>query len=472
MASKGLIVVPKPGQLIHELAAVAAPPDAARLHAIEAAAKVKDDAYARAKMAQSDAAFKQLSLGSWGSLPTVAAAKAAGEAQRMNAAIFEHLSQPSYNKAAVDAVNDFTRMKMKEDGYLHKLMPPLQISNDALDALIDTDKPVKVMGVDLGNGHQGGHAMVMATDGDKVMWQNSWGAPGEVGHITKEAFFDAIQIAKDLPPEPPLPALVNAETLAAIAKWGADESPDLVVPANLKDLLVEGVIKDILAEIDADTIKAADAFAFSDPTFIGKSYSLEDTTQYVKKESHLLEFFAYETQGAAIGNVSGLAGVALAGGDGDDEEYNDGEWDDDEIDEETSVDIVFWYYRDTFLVYSVRRVSDNFFYDFATKKFSMMPASPRAGMPRAEPAKPSGYVYWTKLSGKLDDGEYVVTIRDTKGDDAVVGITALFMKGGIQQGTPPQGLEDTPIEEGIPTPEGTFRRAARRVRPVDVEESK
>jgi hypothetical protein len=134
------------------------------------------------------------------------------------------------------------------------------------------------------------------------------------------------------------------------------------------------------------------------------------------------------------------------------------------------VDVVFWYYRDTSLIYSVRRVSDNFFYDFASKKFSLMPVAPRAGMPRAEPAKPSGCFYSTRLSGKLDDGEYIVTFRDAQALDVVVGIMAVFMKGGIQSETPPQGLEDTPIEEGIPTPEGYFRRAERRVRPVDVGE--
>jgi hypothetical protein len=137
--------------------------------------------------------------------------------------------------------------------------------------------------------------------------------------------------------------------------------------------------------------------------------------------------------------------------------------------EEAGVDVVFWYYRDTLLVYSIRRVADNFFYDFATKKFSLLPVSPRAGMPRATPVTPSGFIYSTRLSGKLDDGEYVVTVRDSKADDVVVGITALFMKDGSQQGHPPQGLENTPIEEGIPTPEGTFRRAERRVRTVDTD---
>jgi hypothetical protein len=144
-------------------------------------------------------------------------------------------------------------------------------------------------------------------------------------------------------------------------------------------------------------------------------------------------------------------------------------WDELKKEEKSGVDIAFWYYRDTLLAYSIRRVADNFFYDFATKKFSMLPVSPRAGMPKAEPTKPSGCIYSTRLSGKLDDGEYVVTIRDSQADDVVVGITALFMQGGTQTQTPPQGLENTPIEEGIPAPAGTFRRAERRIRTVDTD---
>ena len=75
------------------------------------------------------------------------------------------------------------------------------------------------------------------------------------------------------------------------------------------------------------------------------------------------------------------------------------------------------------------------------------------------------------MSGQLDDGEYVVTFRDSKADYVVIGIMALFMKNGTQQSTPSQGLEDTPIEEGIPSPQSIYRRTERRVRPVDTEET-
>lgn len=48
-------------------------------------------------------------------------------------------------KQAQDAVNDFIRVKMREDGFLRRIIPPVQITNDELDRQVDTDKPVKIV---------------------------------------------------------------------------------------------------------------------------------------------------------------------------------------------------------------------------------------------------------------------------------------------------------------------------------------
>jgi len=48
-------------------------------------------------------------------------------------------------KDAISAVNDFTRVKMREDGIWRKILPPLTISNEELDRQVDTDKNVKVV---------------------------------------------------------------------------------------------------------------------------------------------------------------------------------------------------------------------------------------------------------------------------------------------------------------------------------------
>ena len=67
------------------------------------------------------------------------------ETRLLNETIFEQLSTPGMEKQAIDAINDFTRTKMREDGFYRRIMPPLQISNDELDRQVDTDKPVKVV---------------------------------------------------------------------------------------------------------------------------------------------------------------------------------------------------------------------------------------------------------------------------------------------------------------------------------------
>lgn len=52
---------------------------------------------------------------------------------------------PSVVKNAEDAVNAFIRVKMREDGFWRKILPPVPISNDDLDRQVDTDKPVVVI---------------------------------------------------------------------------------------------------------------------------------------------------------------------------------------------------------------------------------------------------------------------------------------------------------------------------------------
>jgi hypothetical protein len=67
------------------------------------------------------------------------------EIQLLNETLFEQLDTPGMQKQAVDAVNDFTRTKMREDGFYRRIMPPLTITNDELDRQVDTDKPVKIV---------------------------------------------------------------------------------------------------------------------------------------------------------------------------------------------------------------------------------------------------------------------------------------------------------------------------------------
>ena len=68
------------------------------------------------------------------------------ETRMINEAVFEKLASrdPAMIKEAVDAVNDFTRKRMREDGFLRQVLPQVPISNDELDRVGWADKPVKV----------------------------------------------------------------------------------------------------------------------------------------------------------------------------------------------------------------------------------------------------------------------------------------------------------------------------------------
>ena len=65
--------------------------------------------------------------------------------QVLNEEIFSQLETPGLEKNALDAVNEFTRTRVREDGFYRKIIPPVQITNDDLDRQVDTDKPVVVV---------------------------------------------------------------------------------------------------------------------------------------------------------------------------------------------------------------------------------------------------------------------------------------------------------------------------------------
>lgn len=63
--------------------------------------------------------------------------------------LFESLAQATTDAAvAIDAVNDFTRVQMREDSFMRRIIPPLEISDDELDRAVDTDRPVRIFGAE------------------------------------------------------------------------------------------------------------------------------------------------------------------------------------------------------------------------------------------------------------------------------------------------------------------------------------
>lgn len=63
----------------------------------------------------------------------------------MNETFLSYLETPGMEKRALDAVVDYTRYRMREEGFYRRILPPVMVSNDDLDQQVDTDKPVKII---------------------------------------------------------------------------------------------------------------------------------------------------------------------------------------------------------------------------------------------------------------------------------------------------------------------------------------
>jgi len=66
------------------------------------------------------------------------------ESSIFNQTFLDHVDSGNV-KTAQDGASEFVRMKMREDGFLRRILPPKQITNDMLDRQVDTDKPVMVL---------------------------------------------------------------------------------------------------------------------------------------------------------------------------------------------------------------------------------------------------------------------------------------------------------------------------------------
>jgi len=302
------------------------------------------------------------------------------ESKLLGKVIFEKLSSRDAHleKQAVDAVNDFTRTKMREDGFYRRIMPPIPISNDDLDRAVDTDKPVKI--VDKEPDSPAAISIPFATlptnlyirgDRYKVTFDRivtpkftkdvdelrTWymdirqilsdnaikdmlaeedgkfisavntalvgvglvvPTSGTIQHqaisggITRGNLWDSLKIMPNTPSNLEVHCvLLNNITIKEVAKldrnaMGGDLSEEIMRNGwTLGDFMG---IKWIIT-IKKGLVPTNTMYHFADPKFIGKSYMLEDTTMYIRREAYFIEFFAYESLGGTIGHTSGLSRV-------------------------------------------------------------------------------------------------------------------------------------------------------------------
>jgi hypothetical protein len=64
-----------------------------------------------------------------------------------NAAFFDQLlsDDSTMQKSAMSSATEYTRMKLRETGFMRKIMTPEPVTHDDMDAQVDTDKPVIIV---------------------------------------------------------------------------------------------------------------------------------------------------------------------------------------------------------------------------------------------------------------------------------------------------------------------------------------
>jgi hypothetical protein len=281
-------------------------------------------------------------------------------------------------KQSSDAVNDYTRIRMREDGFWRRIIPPVMITNDEFDRQVDTDKPVKV--VDKEPNSPGAISVPFASlpmnryirgpryrvmfdrimtpkftkdvdelrtydmdirqilsdnsikdmlaeeDGKAILTINTMLLGANIvipetgvaqwvtiaGGITRDTMAEAMKV---LPRTPnhlnAVTILINNVSIWDIVKWGRDEMGGDMSQDLLRTGFSERELYGVrwLITIKRDLVPDSTIFMFAEPKWIGKFFTLEDTTMYIDRKAFMLEFFAYESLGSAIANIAAIGRV-------------------------------------------------------------------------------------------------------------------------------------------------------------------
>jgi hypothetical protein len=291
-------------------------------------------------------------------------------------------------KDAQQAVNDFTRVKMREDGFWRKILPPVPIANDELDRQVDTEKNVKIIDKEpdspaalsipyatlpMNRYIQGPRYRVMfdrivtpnfttdvgrlrtwdmdirqvlsdnaikdmlaEEDGKAIRAVNTLLVAANAtvpetgvsqwrtidGGVTRMTINDALKVLPQTPSHLECATvLINNVTIKEIQKWGRTEVGGDLAEEIVRNGFAERVMFGVrfIITIKRNLVADNTIYMFAEPKFLGKFFILEDTTMHIEKKAYLLNFFAYEEIGSAIGNVAAVGRVDFTG------DYSDNE---------------------------------------------------------------------------------------------------------------------------------------------------
>lgn len=137
-----------------------------------------------------------------------------------------------------------------------------------------------------------------------IQWQNI------VGGITRDSWEDGLKIMPNTKFNLEASSvLMNNITIYEFKKWRRDEVGGDLSQEILRDgwQLRKFDNRDVLITIKKDLVPTSTIYYFADPKFMGKTYELEPTTMWIKREHVFVEWFCYRELGSTLGHTGGVA---------------------------------------------------------------------------------------------------------------------------------------------------------------------
>lgn len=125
------------------------------------------------------------------------------------------------------------------------------------------------------------------------------------GGLSRTNLAESLKMMNRLPSRlNPVTALINQATAKEFLKWDHDEVGGPAAAEYMKRGWSEKEWAGVnwIITIKDDLVIDGDVHYYGPPNFLGKNLKLYDATLFVKRESFMLEFYAYMTAGAAIAN--------------------------------------------------------------------------------------------------------------------------------------------------------------------------
>lgn len=132
--------------------------------------------------------------------------------------------------------------------------------------------------------------------------------------ISRDTIFDSLKVLPQTPTRAETATvLCNNITIKDVAKFGRDEfGGDLA-----QEVMINGFAERTfggarwLVTIKHELVPNNVFFHFTEPKYVGKHFTLEDTTMHLEKRAFMLEFFSYREMGLTIGNIASVARVRI-----------------------------------------------------------------------------------------------------------------------------------------------------------------